>query len=123
MSVFGEAEFWLSGGKVILMFILFAFTFITMAGGNPKDDAYWICYWNNPGHYVAQAASTEALGKFEGFLSVLVVAAFIIVGPDYISMSGANPRIAQRCGSSITTSIKKSVRNLSTCMPLFVYIE
>lgn len=32
---YGEAEFWLSGGKVILIFILFAFTFITMVGGNP----------------------------------------------------------------------------------------
>jgi amino acid permease len=37
---YGEAEFWLSGGKLILIFMLFAFTFITMVGGNPKGDAY-----------------------------------------------------------------------------------
>ncbi|KAH6869543.1 amino acid permease/ SLC12A domain-containing protein [Thelonectria olida] len=31
---YGEAELWLSGGKFTLIFILFAFTFITMVGGN-----------------------------------------------------------------------------------------
>lgn len=30
VRAYGEAEFWLSGGKVILIFVLFAFTFVTM---------------------------------------------------------------------------------------------
>ena len=30
VKAYGEAEFWLSGGKVILIFILFFFTFVTM---------------------------------------------------------------------------------------------
>jgi amino acid transporter len=30
VRAYGEAEFWLSGGKVILLFLLFAFTFVTM---------------------------------------------------------------------------------------------
>lgn len=34
VKAYGEAEFWLSGGKVILIFILFAFTFITMVCPN-----------------------------------------------------------------------------------------
>jgi amino acid transporter len=42
---YGEAEFWLSGGKVILIFLLFSFTFVTMVGGNPKGDAYGFRYW------------------------------------------------------------------------------
>jgi amino acid transporter len=42
---YGEAEFWLSSGKIILIFMLFAFTFITMVGGNPKHDAYGFRYW------------------------------------------------------------------------------
>lgn len=45
---YGEAEFWLSTGKVILIALLFAFTFITMCGGNPKHDAYGFRYWKNP---------------------------------------------------------------------------
>lgn len=44
---YGEAEFWLSSGKIILIFMLFAFTFITMVGGNPKHDAYGFRYWKS----------------------------------------------------------------------------
>lgn len=40
VRAYGEAEFWLSGGKVFLIIILFSFTFITMVGGNPQKDAY-----------------------------------------------------------------------------------
>lgn len=39
VKAYGEAEFWLSGGKVILILLLFSFTFITMVGGNPEHDA------------------------------------------------------------------------------------
>jgi amino acid transporter len=39
VKAYGEAEFWLSGGKVLLIFMLFTFTFVAMCGGNPKHDA------------------------------------------------------------------------------------
>lgn len=41
---YGEAEFWLATGKVLLILIVFMFTFITMVGGNPKHDAYGFRY-------------------------------------------------------------------------------
>lgn len=75
VKAYGEAEFWLSGGKVILIFILFAFTFITMVGGNPEHDAYGFRYWNHPGAF-AEYRSTGSLGKFEGFLAALWAASF-----------------------------------------------
>jgi amino acid transporter len=89
---FGEAEFWLSGGKVILIFILFFYTFITMVGGNPRGDAYGFRYWNSPGAFVGAAPKA----RFEGFLAALWNASFAIVGPEYISMVAAEakrPRI------------------------------
>lgn len=91
VRVFGEAEFWLSGGKVFLIFIVFSFTFITMVGGNPKHDAYGFRYWNNPGAFADNTAraSTGGLGRFEGFLSALFTASFTIVGPEYICMAAA----------------------------------
>ncbi|KXS96400.1 hypothetical protein AC579_5425 [Pseudocercospora musae] len=95
VKAYGEAEFWLSGGKVILIFLLFAFTFITMVGGNPKGDAYGFRYWNNPGAF-AEYRTTGSLGRFEGFLAALWSASFCIVGPEYISMVAAEakrPRI------------------------------
>lgn len=92
---YGEAEFWLSGGKVILIFILFAFTFVTMVGGNPNHDAYGFRSWNNPGAFM-EYLSTGSKGKFEGFLGALWSAGFAVVGPEYISMVAAEakrPRI------------------------------
>lgn len=91
VGVFGEAEFWLSGGKVFLIFIVFSFTFVTMVGGNPKHDAYGFRYWNDPGAFATPTArdATGGLGKFEGFLAALFSASFTIVGPEYISMAAA----------------------------------
>ncbi|TKA83951.1 hypothetical protein B0A55_00184 [Friedmanniomyces simplex] len=95
VRAYGEAEFWLSGGKVVLIFLLFSFTFITMVGGNPQHDAYGFRYWNKPGAF-AEYITTGSLGKFEGFLAALWSASFTVVGPEYISMVAAEakrPRI------------------------------
>jgi len=45
---YGESEFWLSYGKLLLIIMLFCFTFITMVGGNPHHDAYGFRYWREP---------------------------------------------------------------------------
>jgi len=82
---YGESEFWLSGGKVVLIGMLFCFTFITMVGGNPKHDAYGFRYWKNPGAF-AEYVTVGNLGRFEGFLGALWQAAFTIVGPEYIAI-------------------------------------
>lgn len=91
----GEVEFWLSGGKVILIFMVFMFTFITMVGGNPQHDAYGFRHWNTPGAF-AEFRTTGSLGRFEGFLACLWSASFTVVDPEYISMVAAEakrPRI------------------------------
>ncbi|KAI1839807.1 hypothetical protein JX266_013981 [Neoarthrinium moseri] len=102
VRLYGETEFWLSGGKLILILILFSFTFITMIGGNPHHDAYGFRYWQFPGAF-AEYRSNGALGRFEGFLSCLWTAAFTIAGPEYISMVAAE---AQRPSLYIKTAFK-----------------
>ncbi|KAF2716304.1 AAT family amino acid transporter [Polychaeton citri CBS 116435] len=95
VKAYGESEFWLSGGKVILIMMLFCFTFITMVGGNPRGDAYGFRYWNNPGAF-REYVTTGSLGRFEGFLAALWSASFTVVGPEYIAMVAAEakrPRI------------------------------
>ena len=96
VGAYGEAEFWLSGGKVILIFSLFAFTFITMVGGNPKGDAYGFRYWKHGGAFREGGGDTGDLGRFQGFLSAMASAYFTVVGPEYISMVSAEavrPRV------------------------------
>jgi amino acid transporter len=91
VRAYGEAEFWLSGGKVFLIAILFSFTFVTMVGGNPKHDAYGFRYWKNPGP-MAEYHSTGNLGRFEGLLAALWSASFTVVGPEYIAMVAAESK-------------------------------
>lgn len=91
VKAYGEAEFWLSGGKVILIFMLFGFTLVTMCGGNPKNDAYGFRYWENPGSF-AEWHTTGNLGRFEGFLAALWSASFTIVGPEYIAIAAAEAK-------------------------------
>lgn len=103
VRAYGEAEFWLSGGKVILLFMLFFYTFITMLGGNPKHDAYGFRYWREPGAFAEYNGSTGDLGRFQGFLGALWSAAFAVVGPEYVSMVAAE---AKRPRAYIKTAFK-----------------
>ncbi|OAL52228.1 AAT family amino acid transporter [Pyrenochaeta sp. DS3sAY3a] len=95
VRAYGEAEFWLSGRKVILLFMMMFFTFFTMVGANPQRDVYGFRHWNNPGAF-AEHHSTGSLGRFEGFLAALWAGSFAIVGPEYIAMvagEAKHPRI------------------------------
>jgi amino acid transporter len=102
VRAYGEAEFWLSGGKIILIFMLFAFTFVTMVGGNPQGDAYGFRHFTNPGAFATYLSDGD-LGRFEGFLGSLWSAAFTVVGPEYISMVSAE---AQRPSIYIKSAFK-----------------
>lgn len=85
VKYYGEAEFWLSTGKFLLIIIVFCFTFVTMVGGNPQHDAYGFRYWNSPGSF-AEHIHTGTLGRFQGFLGALWSAAFTICGPEYLAI-------------------------------------
>lgn len=94
VKYYGESEFWLALGKVILIIGLIAYTFITMLGGNPIHDRFGFRYWHSPGSF-AELYKTGSLGRFLGFLQCLIQASFTIAGPDYVSMAAGeaeNPR-------------------------------
>ncbi|KAK3674970.1 hypothetical protein LTR78_005314 [Recurvomyces mirabilis] len=78
-------------GKVILIALLFCFTFFTMVGCNPQHDAYGFRNWSHPGSF-AEHITTGPLGRFEGFLAALWAASFPIVGPEYASMTAGEAK-------------------------------
>lgn len=91
---YGESEYWLSLGKVLLAVGLILFTFITMVGGNPQHHAYGFTYWKNPGAF-AEFNADGSWGRFLGFFACLTQASFTIAGPEYVSMAAGeaeNPR-------------------------------
>lgn len=95
MQWFGESEFWLASGKIILTIMLFFFTFVTMVGGNPQHDAYGFRHWQNPGPFAEHLAKGN-IGRFQGFLSALWSAVFTIVGPEYVSMLAGEAVLPRR---------------------------
>ncbi|KAF7853146.1 uncharacterized protein EAF02_012089 [Botrytis sinoallii] len=92
---YGESEFYLAMGKVLLIVGLIIFTFITMLGVNPLHDRFGFRFWSNPGAFT-ELYKTGSLGRFLGFLQCLIQASFTIAGPDYVSMAAGeaqNPRV------------------------------
>lgn len=96
VKYYGETEFWLALGKVILAVGLILFTFFTMVGANPLHDVYGFRNWGEPGPML-EYYSTGNLGRFQGFLHALLNAVFMMAGPEYVSMVAGetiNPRKA-----------------------------
>lgn len=91
---YGEIEFWLASFKIILALGLFAFTFVTMLGGNPKHDRYGFRYYAETPfkQFFPEGAvhdgkpGSPASGYWQAFLACLIRASFTIAGPDYVSM-------------------------------------
>lgn len=91
---YGEAEFWLCIGKVLLAIGLMFFTFITMVGGNPEHHAFGFTNWKST-PVMLEYYHLGSLGKFQGFLACLINASYMIAGPEYLSMAAGeciNPR-------------------------------
>ncbi|KAL8953068.1 MAG: hypothetical protein Q9222_001061 [Ikaeria aurantiellina] len=86
VKFYGETEFWLALGKVILAIGLILYTFFTMVGANPLRDKFGFRYWKDPGSF-GEVYETGSLGRFLGFVSCLVYASFTVAGPDYVSMA------------------------------------
>ncbi|AET38916.1 Agp2p Ecym_3430 [Eremothecium cymbalariae DBVPG len=97
---YGEIEFWLASFKIILAVGLFAFTFVTMVGGNPKRERYGFKHIRElpfktyfPG---GDSDQGSALGYFQGFLACLIQASFTIAGPDYVSMIAGETKLPRK---------------------------
>lgn len=94
VKFYGESEYWLAMGKVVLAVGLMFFTFIVMVGGNPQHDAFGFRNWKDPGAFNTYI-DTGNWGRFLGFLACLIQAAFTMAGPEYVSMTAGeaeNPR-------------------------------
>lgn len=95
VRVYGECEFWLSIGKLILCIGLLFFTLITMCGGNPRHDAFGFRNWKAAGGPIAEHIATGSIGRLQGFLAGIFSACFVVVSAEYLSMTAGeakNPR-------------------------------
>ncbi|RTE84131.1 hypothetical protein BHE90_001257 [Fusarium euwallaceae] len=92
---YGESEFIFGGTKILLLLGLLLLTLVTMCGGNPKGWAYGFHNWSEGGamhEYMTEGTT----GRFLGFWSVMVLAAFSIAGPDFIALSAGEMKDPRR---------------------------
>lgn len=91
VNYYGESEFFLSIGKLILAIGLLFFTFITMVGGNPQHWAFGFTNFKG----VHNAFPTYKGSGASAFWAAYLKAIFTEVAPEYIGMiagEAKNPR-------------------------------
>ncbi|KAM0214167.1 hypothetical protein ACHAQI_003791 [Fusarium lateritium] len=91
-DLFGEVEFWLALGKILLATGLIVYTVVVMLGGNPLNDRFGFRYWKDPGVW----AGNDAGERLQSFVNAVNVAGFVMGGPEYISMIAGEARDPRR---------------------------
>lgn len=92
VRAYGEWEFWLSLGKLIMCVGLLFFTVITMCGGNPQGDAFGFRNWNAEGGPIAEYITTGSMGRFHGFMAGITSACFTVVSSEYLAMTAGEAK-------------------------------
>ncbi|KAL6715443.1 hypothetical protein ACLMJK_006404 [Lecanora helva] len=94
VAIYGEAEFIFASIKLISIVGLLLFAFIIDLGGGPTRDRLGFRYWKHPGAMKAYISDGSA-GRFLGFFSTLVNAAFAYAGVEMVAVAAGeaeNPR-------------------------------
>uniref|UniRef100_A0A8H7K7P5 Amino acid permease/ SLC12A domain-containing protein n=1 Tax=Bionectria ochroleuca TaxID=29856 RepID=A0A8H7K7P5_BIOOC len=91
-DLFGEVEFWLALGKILLATGLLLFTFVAMLGGNPLNDRFGFRHWKDPGPWKGETAGEQLMS----FVNGVNVAGFVMAGPEYISMIAGEAKDPRR---------------------------
>ncbi|ORZ21469.1 amino acid permease/ SLC12A domain-containing protein [Absidia repens] len=95
-KAYGEAEFWFASIKILTIIGLIILGIIIDAGGAPPNhEVIGVKYWHDPGPWVQFHGIPGSLGRFLGFFSVLMNAAFSFIGTEIVAIAAgetSNPR-------------------------------
>lgn len=86
---FGECEFWFASIKVVTIIGLIILGLVLDLGGGPTHDRLGFRYWHNPGALTQYHDIPGATGRFAGFWSVLIGAAYAFIGTEILGMTAA----------------------------------
>lgn len=88
-KAYGEMEFWFASIKVITVIGLILVGIIISAGGGPDHQSIGFKYWDETGGFVQYLGIPGAKGRFLGFFSVLINAAFAFIGSEVTAIAAA----------------------------------
>ncbi|KAF2994550.1 hypothetical protein E8E14_001410 [Neopestalotiopsis sp. 37M] len=86
VSFFGEAEFWMSVAKLLVLVLLILTCFIISMGGQPSGERIGFKYWSDPGAF-GTFLVPGATGKFLGFWACMVQACFAYTGTEVVGVA------------------------------------
>ncbi|KAF5594023.1 amino acid transporter AAT family [Fusarium subglutinans] len=112
VSVYGEVEFYFAGVKVIAIIGLILLAFLIDLGATGQG-RIGFRYWKDPGA-MKEYVATGDLGRFLGFFSTLVNAAFSFGGIETVAVAGGEAKNPRR-------NIPKAVRRVFWRI-LFFYV-
>ncbi|KAF5011274.1 hypothetical protein FDECE_2574 [Fusarium decemcellulare] len=102
VSFFGEAEFWMSCVKLLVMVTLIITCFVISMGGQPSGKRIGFAYWKDPGAFGSYLAGGSK-GRFLGWWAAMVQATFAYTGTEVVGVAfgeAPNPK----------KTIKKAIR-------------
>ncbi|KAK1623665.1 dicarboxylic amino acid permease [Colletotrichum phormii] len=94
VSFFGEAEFWMSAVKLLVIITLILTCFIISMSGQPSHEIIGFKYWHNPGAFGSYLVEGPT-GRFLGFWAATVQACFAYTGTEVVGVAfgeAPNPR-------------------------------
>ncbi|KAJ5585153.1 Amino acid/polyamine transporter I [Penicillium hispanicum] len=94
--VFGEMEFWFCSIKVLTIIGLIISGIIISAGGGPNHEAIGFKFWDETGGFQQYEGIGGAKGRFLGFFSVLINAAFAFIGSEITAIAAAETSNPQK---------------------------
>ncbi|CEJ94655.1 Putative AAT family amino acid transporter [[Torrubiella] hemipterigena] len=95
VSIYGEAEFCFASIKLITIVGLLILAFIIDVGGVPGQQRLGFHYWKSPYEPMKSVVASGSAGRFLGFFSTLVNAAFSFGGVEMVAVAAGeaeNPR-------------------------------
>ncbi|KXH47920.1 dicarboxylic amino acid permease [Colletotrichum salicis] len=94
VSFFGEAEFWMSAVKLLVIITLILTCFIISMGGQPSHEIIGFKYWQDAGAFGSYLVDGPT-GRFLGFWAATVQACFAYTGTKVVGVAfgeAPNPR-------------------------------
>ncbi|KAH8898347.1 hypothetical protein GQ53DRAFT_742417 [Thozetella sp. PMI_491] len=92
---FGEAEFWMSLVKALVICVLILVCFVVALGGGPNGHRTGFWYWNDPGAFAQYAGIQGPTGRFLAVWASMVQATFAYLGTELVGVAFGetpNPR-------------------------------
>ncbi|KAJ5631268.1 amino acid permease, partial [Penicillium longicatenatum] len=116
VRIYGEIEFTLAILKVCLIVGMNIMGIVITAGGGPDHTAIGFKYWRDPGPFVQYLGIPGPLGRFMGFWTVFVNAAYAYSSVETISMAAAETHAPRR-------NIPKAAKRVFVRVMLFYVIS